>query len=81
VLLFAVLLQAVVADDGVKIGSTSTHNDPQLRVQNPSQAIFISSRNNNNPTIILLTAAKQTYIHFTHLSITGVFSCLTESTV
>lgn len=57
VLLFSVLLLAVVADDGAKIGLKSTHNDPLLSVLNPSQAIFLRGQDYNNPTSILFTAA------------------------
>lgn len=78
VLVFSVLLPAVVA---AKVGSTSTHNDPELGVRNPSQAIFLRSQDYNNLTNILLTAAIPAYIHFTHLSIFGIFSCLKESNV
>jgi len=67
VLLLSVLLPAVGADDGAKIGSTSTHNDPLLSVLNPSQAIFPRSQDYNNPTRILFTAAIPANIHFTHL--------------
>jgi hypothetical protein len=76
VLVFSVLLSAVVDDDAVKIGSTSTHNDTQLRVRNPSQAIFLSSQDYNKLTGILLTAAIPAYIYFTHLLIFSIFTRL-----
>jgi hypothetical protein len=68
-LVFSVLLLTAVADDGAKIGSTSTHNDPQLSIRNPSQAIFLSGQDYNNPTSILLSAAIPAFVYSYHESI------------
>jgi hypothetical protein len=67
VLLLSVLLPTVVADDGAKIGSTSTRNDPLLSVLNPSQAIFLKSQDYNNPTNILFTTTIPVYIFISRI--------------
>jgi hypothetical protein len=77
--LFPVLLPDAVAADGAKIRSTGARNDSQFGVQNPLQAIFLSSRDCNNTKNIVLIAAKQMQITF-HASVNfSIFSCRKEN--